>query len=224
MSDQFWHDDIQILFNKNRLIEFFPTKDHTIAEKLNAIVRLAIYISIIMYLINSDANYFIYAGIVALFTIFIYSNRPDSNIKEKLENTDTETKEEKKPCTVPTIENPFMNFTMQDFLNIKDGKTVDRPPACDQSTPEIKKEIDAKFDNNLFKDVDDVFGKMNSQRQYFTMPWTSVLPDPNGELKDWLYKSPKTCKEDSNYCNRYEDIRQKAPIFVDPSVNPVKNT
>ena len=223
MGDQFWHDDIQILFNKNRLIEFFPTKDHTIAEKLNAIVRLAVYISIIMYLIESDANYFIYAGIVALFTIFIYSNRPDANIKEKLENTEI-IQETKQECTAPTVENPFMNFTMQDFLNIKDGKIVDRPPTCDQSTPEIKKEIDAKFENNLFRDVDDVFGKMNSQRQYFTMPWTSVLPDPNGEFKDWLYKSPKTCKEDSNYCNRYEDLRQKAPVFVDPSANPVKNT
>lgn len=217
MSDPFWFNDFKILFDKDRLIEFFPTKDQNHAEQLNAIVRLALYISIIVYLLNSDTTYFMYAIIVALFTVLLYKNDKQ---KENLKNTDGKYQNEN--CTKPTIENPFMNFTMNDYMNIKDGKTVDKPEACDPTEPDIKKDIDDKFNNNLYRDVDDVFGKMNSQRQFFTMPWTSNLPDENGDFKNWLYKSPKTCKEDSDYCLNYEDVRQKVPIFVNPDINPEK--
>lgn len=222
MNDKFWYEDFKILFDKNRLIEFFPTKDQTNAEKLNAIVRLSIYIAIIVFLYNSDTTFFVYALVVALFTVFIYKNK-----SEKLENVDmsidTNIKEQDiKECTRPTLDNPFMNFTMKDFLNIEDGQTVTKPPACNVEEPNVKKEIDDNFSNNLYRDIDDVFGKMNSQRQFFTMPWTSNLPDEKGEFKNWLYKSPKTCKEDSDYCLRYEDVRQKTPIFVNPDINPQK--
>lgn len=224
MGDRFWHDDIGILFRKDRLIEFFPTKDQTSTEKLNSIFRMAIYASIILYFMDQDIKYFLYAGIVGIATIIIYANRP----AESLDNVDDviqpKAEPEKNDCTKPTLENPFMNFTMQDFMNIKDGQTVDRAPACDPNDPEIKKEIDKFFDNNLYKDVNDVFGKMNSQRQFFTMPWTSVVPDPQGDFKNWLYKAPKTCKEDSDFCVRYEDLRQKTPVFVNPDVNPIKNS
>jgi hypothetical protein len=226
MSDPFWYNDFQILFNKDRLIEFFPTKDQTDVEKLNSLVRLSIYIAIILFFYNSDTTYFVYAVVVALFTIFLYKNNTEKleNVDEEdmVENVDEEGMIEEVNCTRPTLDNPFMNFTIKDFMNIENGKTVDKPPACDANTPDIKKEIDDNFNNNLYRDVDDVFGKMNSQRQFFTMPWTTILPDENGDFKNWLYKSPKTCKEDSDYCNRYEDIRQKAPIFVNPDINPAK--
>jgi hypothetical protein len=140
------------------------------------------------------------------------------DIIEKLENNikDTNT------CTKPTKENPFMNFTMADRMNIdeKVGKTVDKLPACDTSEPSVKREIEESFNNNLYRDVNDVFGKMNSQRQFYTMPWTSNIPDENGEFRDWLYKTDSTCKENSQ-CLRYEDVRANAPIFPNPNVNPV---
>jgi hypothetical protein len=115
-------------------------------------------------------------------------------------------------CVAPTLDNPFMNMTMKDYLNTdKSGNIIERNPACDPNDPNIKKSIDAKFNNNLYRDVSDVFGKYNSQRQYFTMPWTQTIPDVDGNFKNWLYKSPKTCKENNN-CIRYEDIRTHRQI------------
>ena len=73
---------------------------------------------------------------------------------------------------------------------------------------------------NLFKDVNDVFGKMNSQRQFYTMPNTKI-PNAQDDFAKWLYANPKTCKEDQEFCLRYEDIRAKRPVFVDPTQNPV---
>lgn len=118
-----------------------------------------------------------------------------------------------KKCTRPTIDNPFMNMTMKDYLNFdSQGNIIERPPACDTSDKDVKKEIDDNFKNNLYMDVNDLFGKFNSQRQFYTMPSTDIIPDINGEFKNWLYKSPKTCKEDQDYCLKYEDIRAKVPI------------
>jgi hypothetical protein len=125
-------------------------------------------------------------------------------------------------CTKPTLDNPFMNVTMKDYLNIdpETNVTVDRPKACDISDETIKKSMDDMFNNNLFKDVNDVFGKMNSQRQFYTMPNTQI-PNAQDDFAKWLYMNPKTCKEDQNFCLKYEDVRAKRPIFVDPLQNPV---
>jgi hypothetical protein len=130
---------------------------------------------------------------------------------EGLENTN-------KTCTKPTIDNPFMNVTMKDYLNIDEKG---RPEACDTSDPIVKQSMDEFFNNNLFKDVNDVFGKMNSQRQFYTMPSTTI-PNAQDEFARWLYLNPKTCKEDQEFCLRYEDVRGKRPVFVDATQNPVK--
>jgi hypothetical protein len=117
-------------------------------------------------------------------------------------------------CTKPTLDNPFMNMTMKDYLNFdKAGNIVNRQPGCDTSDPEIKKSIDDNFKNNLFRDVNDVFGRFNSERQFYTMPWTEIIPDVKGEFKHWLYNNPKTCKEDQDNCLLYEDIRAKRPVL-----------
>jgi hypothetical protein len=112
---------------------------------------------------------------------------------------------------------------MQDYLNLSsDGKINDKVKACNSNDPEIKKEMDNYFNNNLYRDVDDVFGKMNSQRQFFTMPWTTIPPDENGDFKNWLYNNPRTCKETQEACYRYEDLRSNRFIFPEPTQNPSK--
>jgi len=115
-------------------------------------------------------------------------------------------------CVEPTLDNPFMNMTMKDYLHTDNiGNIIERQPACNPNDPEIKKKIDANFNNNLYRDVSDVFGKYNSQRQYFTMPWTQTIPDVDGNFKNWLYKTPKICKENNN-CIKYEDLRARRQI------------
>ena len=61
---------------------------------------------------------------------------------------------------------------------------------------------------------------MNSQRQFYTMPNTTI-PNAQDDFAKWLYANPKTCKEDQEFCLRYEDVRAKRPVFVDPTQNPV---
>ena len=245
-SDPFWYNDMSILIESNRLTEFFPTKNQTLEERFNALVRLSLYCSIILYYYNKNYKYLsVFIGAL-LITYFVYTNNPENDKQDtdidKNNNKGTlnfsgggtlnaervsgggtfiEGLSNDEECTLPTLDNPFMNVTMKDMLNI-DPKNPGRPKACDTTNPEFKKKMDEMFNHNLFKDVNDVFGKMNSQRQFYTMPNTTI-PNAQDDFAKWLYLNPKTCKEDQDYCLRYEDIRAKRPVFVDPTKNPVSS-
>jgi hypothetical protein len=270
--DPFWYNDITILWNKNRLTEFFPTQDQTLEEKFNAIVRLSIYCFIILFFNKDDTKYIYLPFGIMLLTYYVYFNRVKENldpltVQQGTSNKDTSNKdtsnkdtsnkdtsnkdisfkgafdnksqivkEEKRDrkmyeksevppinCTKPTIDNPFMNVTMKDYFNIDQSTKmiIDRPEACDTNDINIKKEMNSAFNNNLFKDVNDIFGKTNSQRQFYTMPSTTIPNDQN-EFAKWLYLNPKTCKEDQDYCNPYEDLRAKRPVVYDSTKNPIK--
>ena len=52
MTSNFWYNDIKVLYDKNNLLEFIPLKKYDFNRKLNAIVRLSIYYSIIAYLFS----------------------------------------------------------------------------------------------------------------------------------------------------------------------------
>jgi hypothetical protein len=232
VNDKFWLDDPTILISSDRLTEFFPNKLFTLDEKLNSLVRLSMYISIILifYFKNIKwSNVFLFS---LLLTYYIHINKPTKTGPEQLvetfrtvahdsqpaefpssdpvSNKPEETTQNQSECTKPTLDNPFMNMTMKDYLNFDtSGKIKERLPACDTTNPDIKQAIDNNFKNNLYRDVNDVFGRFNSERQFFTMPSTDIIPDIKGEFKHWLYNSAKTCKEDQDYCLRYEDIRGK---------------
>jgi hypothetical protein len=238
-SDKFWYHDMSIIIQSNRLTEFFPTNDQTLEERFNALVRLSLYSSLILYYYHRNYRYFsIFIGTL-LLTYYVYTNNPEKSLKDDVDIIYKSKQQTQKPevqddglesleniekpiCTKPTLDNPFMNVTMKDYLNIdeKTQQIVDRPKACDITDESVKLSMDEMFNHNLFKDVNDVFGKMNSQRQFYTMPNTTI-PNAQDDFAKWLYANPKTCKEDQEFCLRYEDVRAKRPVFVDPTQNPV---
>lgn len=231
MSDPFWANNFRILLSPEKVADFFPSKTQTTEQRLNSIVRLSLYISVLLCLYHSKTKYISIFMFVLLLTYVVHTNKPETeNAVENLTSTDsvqTLAKQQNAKCTKPTLDNPFMNATMKDYMNLdENGKIVDRPEACDPNDPGIKKMIDEKFNNNLYTDVSDVFGKMNSQRNYYTMPWTSIPNDPRGEFQKWLFLNPKTCKEDQESCSRniYEDVRANRPVVYNPSENPVMSS
>lgn len=92
--------------------------------------------------------------------------------------------------TYPTSRNPFMNILLDE---IKYNPT--RPPAGDVQNPIISKTLDDFFRVQFTSDPTDVFGRSQSQRQFITMPSTTI-PNDVDTYQNWLYKIPgKTCKE-----------------------------
>jgi hypothetical protein len=109
---------------------------------------------------------------------------------------------QKAACRKPTKDNPFMNPPITDF-----SKEFS-PVGCNADDEDIKKEIEDSFNTDLYRDVQDLFDVKNSQRQFYTVPVTSIPNDQQG-FAEWLYKSPNTCKDSAEMCLRYEDLRYK---------------
>ena len=92
--------------------------------------------------------------------------------------------------TLPTARNPFMNVLVNEIKY-----NPSKPPAKYIGSPDVQDSLDSFFRVQWSSDPTDVFGKTQSQRQFITMPSTSV-PSDRGSFQDWLYKIPgKTCKE-----------------------------
>lgn len=92
--------------------------------------------------------------------------------------------------TRPTAHNPFMNVLLDE---LKYNPT--RPPADSVTDPSNQVILDDFFRVQWSSDPTDVFGRSQSQRQFYTMPSTSV-PNDQGSYQNWLYLIPgKTCKE-----------------------------
>jgi len=217
ITDAFWINDVSILFRKDRLTEYFPSKEMSKIEKLNAIGRLSILSSIILILYKGQ-TWPLYIGILGLLFSFLLYRFSDkvTDIQTVIANTDlsqigdivygTE-------CTAPTKNNPFMNISVNEYL---DNPT--RAGACDQM--DVKEETETYFNKNLYKDINDLFNKNNSQRMFHTNPITTI-PNDQGNFANWLYSVPSTCKEDQSSCLRYEDVRANSKPVADFDNNPV---
>lgn len=95
-----------------------------------------------------------------------------------------------KDTTYPTAKNPFMNVLVDEIKY-----NPSRPPAASIEEPFVSTNLDLMFKTLFVNDPTDVFGRTQSQRQFYTTPSTSV-PNDQDSYQNWLYRIPgKTCKE-----------------------------
>ena len=102
-------------------------------------------------------------------------------------------------CRKPTKDNPFMNPAIVDY------NTENPPAACNINDEYINDSIQVNFNHELFRDVDELWERKNSQRQFYTIPNTAI-PNNQTEFANWLYKVEDTCKENTVKCLRYENL------------------
>lgn len=70
MTIQFWSNDPTVLFNKDYIFELWPTTDMCYEQKLNAITRLIILITILGY-ISTMSQRILVIGFLTLAVIFV---------------------------------------------------------------------------------------------------------------------------------------------------------
>lgn len=223
-NDAFWMEDHHMLLNKDRLTEYIPTKSMTAAEKLNAISRLFLYFGIILVFVYNDMNYLFVTIIAFAMISFVYTNlskrhesqqatssTPSSPTFQRTvdEQSSDQTKEQQPPqqggegLQTPKENNPFMNVLLSDDF-------THREPAANLSHPEVRSEAETYFNKGLNRNVNDIWCRSNSQRQFYATPATTV-PNDRESFKNWCFKSPATCKEGNNTrCLATEDVRGQA--------------
>lgn len=147
---------------------------------------------------NKDTSYYDNTNLT-------YNNQLPSHINTSLDNlTENILNPKENLCKLPTEHNPLMNRDITEFGN------ENIPAACNADDEDVKENIKINFNQNLFRNVDDVWEKENSQRQFYTLPNTGIINNQT-EFAKWLYKIPDSavCKIDGSACLRYEDLRMR---------------
>jgi hypothetical protein len=85
MTIQFWSNDPTILFNKEYIFELWPTTNMCYEQKLNAISRLVILITILGY-ISTMSERILVVGALTLVVIFVLFNMRKQKITKEILN------------------------------------------------------------------------------------------------------------------------------------------
>lgn len=215
----FWTRDPNVLLNQKYVFEFYPSENMVYEQKLNAISRLVILITIIVYCMGYNIR-FLFIGAITLFFIamlYQYKNNEKDTKKTKriiTENFDNPQGIESLKNLMhnnvtfhnPTPENPMGNVLNTDIAFHPNRKPA--PPAFNEITnndilSQAKQFVrDANPDQpditeKLFKDLGDQFTFEQSMRQFISNPSTTI-PNDQGAFSDFCYGSMISCKEEND--------------------------
>jgi hypothetical protein len=190
--EKIWFKDMKNFINEKNVDKFFPAPSMNLTEKLNSIMRLAVYFGLILLVINRDVNVLFVPLVTGAFTWFLYRSE-----QRKMKNEEyflSKMNLYKDPrtsqlCYKPTPNNPFMNILMTDYT-----QQPNRPQACNVSKGHIKKMAQKYFERDLYRDVSDIYQKNASDRNFYTTPSTTI-PNAQDDFLKFAYPIGKTCKE-----------------------------
>lgn len=194
MREPIWYKDPKNFITFQNYNAFFPSYEMSFEEQLNALMRISIYFSIIVFILKHDINIFFIVVFMGIFTFLLDSVDKQKDKNKELflkENNLSENRHTKELCTKPTINNPFMNVMMNEYAT-----SPNRKPACNVNLEKTKEEIAEAFNHGLYRDVGDIFSNFSSDRQYVTNPSTTI-PNDREKFTKFLYESGPTCKEGS---------------------------
>jgi hypothetical protein len=200
-SDPIWFDDWTILYRDGRAVYYIPADTMTLQEKANALLRLSFYVGLLLALLKNDLRFVIYAPLfTAAFTLILIKMQPDrfANYMTSLQHSPTNIHNEQElrrddRVIEPTVDNPMMNAN----LITDDRDKPSAPKTFDNET--IQQQMDDTFYTNLYRDVGDIYGRNNGQREFYQMPVTDLTGNQTAFAK-WCYATGPTCKEKSSEC------------------------
>ena len=213
MQSVFWLNNPLMLVDKNHITELWPKKNNSLEEKLNAMSRFIIVLSLLGYLISGSAKVLV-SGIVTLaIIVLLYLSRSkkktidiDDLKKEGFANREVYNSV-KNNFTNPTKENPLMNVLMNEY---------DDNPQRKAAAPSFNKEVDTNInesvkknliedqgvDERLFQDLGDNFIFDQSMRNFYTTANTRI-PNDQKSFAEYCYGTMVSCKEGNEFaCER----------------------
>jgi hypothetical protein len=201
----FWLDNLQELTYP----VLIPNNHMTFEEKLNAVIRLIIFVGIMATLIFNDSRYILFVIIIMIVSIVLYNYQEEKKQQmEKYLNDNTLDIIDNKKCVKPSLNNPFMNPNISDIKYSED----EQPNACSIENREVQTAMKKFFYSNVFRETDDIYDKKLLERQFYTMPSTSI-PNEREKLSDWLYNRGPSCKENNGiqcYNNLFNDLKNSS--------------
>tara|TARA_B100000902_G_scaffold393090_1_gene446711 strand:+ start:979 stop:1665 length:687 start_codon:yes stop_codon:yes gene_type:complete len=211
MSTTFWLNDPSVLIKKNDILKLWPLNEMDNNDKLNAITRLVIILTILGYLITQTPKILV-TGIVTLVAIVILQRA--KILKTNKENIVKASKEAftnpnyykimRKKFTEPSVNNPAMNVLLPQISDDPNRKAAAPAynPVVEKEMNDATKEFvssnfnDPEIDNKLFKDLGDNYVFNNSMWNWYATPNTTIPNDQDG-FANFCYGDMISCKENN---------------------------
>ena len=224
MTIQFWSNDPTTLFNKNYIFDLWPTTSMCYEEKLNAISRLIILLTILGYILTMSKRVLAVGALTLLFIFVLYNMRKQKLTKDMLENFqvqgnevtgmfDNKPKSFINPVTLDAVlrtefkegnkKNPFSNVLLTQINDEPERKAA--PPSFnvdvdEDITKNVKRTVQMlnpgikNTNKQLFGDLWQNFQLDQSNRAFFSTPNTRVTNDALS-FGNFLYGNMPSAKE-----------------------------
>jgi hypothetical protein len=218
-STNIWLNEPSVLFKKDQLTQLWPKEEMSQNEKINAITRLVIILSILGFLITQTYN-FLFTGLITLGIIAaLYYARRYNKKKPSDEEKEEEEKEGggkegftnpkvyealKNNFTNPTNKNPFMNVLLPEITDDPTRKMA--APAYNRAVEkQINKNTEnfviSNFDNDpkikkkLFSTLGDSFEFEDFGQYNFYATANTRVPNDQKSFADFCYGGMISGKE-----------------------------
>ncbi len=218
MAIKVWFDDPTMLFNKNYIFELWPTMDMCYEQKMNAISRLVILITILGYILTTSQR-IVAVGVLTLVVVYIlFKTRKQKITNEMLtegfaSQTNVDVVGEPVPLDAVlktefkqgTKKNPFSNVLLTQIGDEPDRKSA--PPTFnvdvdEDITKNVKRAIQMmnpgikNTNKQLFGDLYQEFELDQFARQLYSTPKTRVENDQSAYAQ-YLYNDLKYSGKES---------------------------
>lgn len=218
-STPIWYENPMLLFSSNSITELYPKESMSQEQKINAITRVILLLTVLGFVFLNNTNILI-SGIIAIgILVFLYNIMKKRNVSNKIRETFSNSdayNKVKHNFTNPTLVNPTMNILLpeiQDNPNRLDAAPSYKKPVVDKINEETKKFILSNFDNpqnireKLFNSGENEFDSNNfdfeqSMRQFYTTANTKI-PNNQAEFAKFCYGNMASCRDgDVEMCSR----------------------
>jgi hypothetical protein len=199
MDKDLWFNNIYVLFDN--LDNFMISSNNNKIENVNALGRLSLYILLFIIIFNYDTKYMSIPILLMLISLFLGMTLHLKSMDKYLNIVNSNDS-----CQNPTLNNPFMNFTIGDLI-----ENPNRNKAC--LYDDVKDDMRKEFRNNINVDINDIWGNYISDRNFYTMPNTDIVNDQMGFAK-WCYGDLGKCKTSGNDCIIYRDLKYHKGRFT----------
>jgi hypothetical protein len=222
---QFWSENPNVLFDPKHILEFFPIEPMSYNQKLNAVSRVVILLSLIGFALSQNVRLII-VTIITMGAIFMLHHYHEKDLL-KLESKKLDTLDKKENFENPALDyldkqhikhssmvfdtpspgNPFSNVLMTDYEYNVDK--LPAPPSFNKNTnndilASAKKMVaesnpdQPDIADKLFKDLGEQLEFEHSLRQFNSNPATTI-PNDQGAFAEFCYGSMISCKEGNRF-------------------------
>jgi len=223
VSIPFWSDDPNVLFKQEFIMEFYPTENMTYEQKMNAVSRLVIFLTVFGFIFSQNIRLLVISIITlaSIFLLYNYQKREDEKNEAKkatlagfvesfegpgmnaLETNKVNIKDSNEIFDQPTSKNPFSNVLISDY-----DYNPNKKPAAPSYNEKVGQDIlgqakqlvrdahpdDPSITDKLFKGLGEELEFEQSMRQFVSNPSTTIPNDQTG-FAEFCFGSMISAKE-----------------------------